>query len=1277
MRWLFIVAFLFALPLQAQVERATWNGKEYYVYPHQDESQSMGNSSFNIFAMLAESKEVLQRDEKNRKVISVTVEPIKKEEQSAFLLKERKFRKTKEFFLLALQAHPELFYHSEPSIREDIIPATEPLPDGDYIQYYRDLPYLDGKIMRYRNDVVAAVFSIKNGQLNGSAQWIAANGKIIKQGQYVNGTRDGVWNTFYYTPKYEENAPEIEEPKEYTLALLEESIAKQQYDTLVEHWEFKLGLREGKYTKIVSGVLLESGHFHDDKESGEWIIKEYQYTEIETKGAYNFKRSKDPVLRKHFTYANPKKVGRSVIIRNEYMPMDYWYNEETEEEFNLELDGVELQFDSFSSFFDLYDPESETEDIELPHEDNTSYEGAEEEFNYYDEMPYFDGEYEDITLNKMIDSLGYQFKYEGVYEEYYENGQLKLRFEVRDGVLVKEDTVFWDNGEAANVINFLPDSNIYEQLFYGYDGKLFQRKTYDAKGNPLGEEDEDDEYGYYDEYDKTVTINGREYRQDLYWNQYIFEEKLKLADSLTEKQVIGEELWIRDSSLATLKTYDPVSRTLSEVRYDISNKPIITFQTAFSDDFSVVTSETNARIANLRYHNYSNGSYIPDNPYKGGGSDSVLPERITYWRAQYDRESDATLYLDEAPFTGSFSIALKQGSYALKTTPNNISFRIPKNESLLADKVITKYYKNPKGKRSPLMDYTFMSNFMPISNGVSYLMPYMDFMQEYSDDYEGENPLASDKQPVDAKITGMYLNGKPEGQWKTIDQYGDVIKEASFVKGEPDGTITTYGTALPLTKKQLKWLNKNQEYLDYLAEEHYDIRSEHPQEKVRYVSETRTFRNGMANGPAVQYNWKGDTTSYEFYKDGSLEGLCFERDQYVYSTRHYEDGLLDGLAQTWITLPDREPILLYDLNFQNGGLQGESKAYHTNGKLAKHGFFLSNQPIDDYEAFDTLGVRYQYVKFLYGQPVEEKIWEENQLSVRYTFDWRDSIPFETWDIAESSSLDRLLVEMDWSNGSEYQPYFGRPSLVDKASIDYTMTKYYPDDKIAREGMISSGKKVGCWNYYNFAGRFLYEVDYKDTIIVVNDSIKFKSKGILTYVDEKGDPLSHSYVIEKFEKYDCSHTDHYEERMLYTFWEKDTNVHHINGYVKNYYDNGVLQNEGWMKDGLPTGVWKMYDNAGNLSHVGEYVMGKRQGRWLSGDLGQVKYLGDICLNPNLPNLEEIMAYQEKLLDISVVYYRMGNVIKTEYYGINMNPNDPPENYYGEEEYFEGDYYDERD
>jgi antitoxin component YwqK of YwqJK toxin-antitoxin module len=230
---------------------------------------------------------------------------------------------------------------------------------------------------------------------------------------------------------------------------------------------------------------------------------------------------------------------------------------------------------------------------------------------------------------------------------------------------------------------------------------------------------------------------------------------------------------------------------------------------------------------------------------------------------------------------------------------------------------------------------------------------------------------------------------------------------------------------------------------------------------------------------------------------------------------------------------------------------------------------------------------------------------------------------------------------------------GRPSLIEKTGISYHMTKYYPNDTIARDGGLSSGKKVGCWKFYSYEGEMLYEVDYFDTVIVLNDSVKFKAKGILTDYNAAGKKLSESYIIEKFEKYDCSHTDHYEIRQLMTIWEAHDSIHRMNGYVKNYYDNGVLQNEGLMKNGLPDGVWKFYDPFGKLNQVGVYVLGKRDGRWLGGDLSKTKYLGDICLNPNMPDLEEQISYREKLLDIVITNYRMGKALNKEFYDVNLN------------------------
>ena len=235
-------------------------------------------------------------------------------------------------------------------------------------------------------------------------------------------------------------------------------------------------------------------------------------------------------------------------------------------------------------------------------------------------------------------------------------------------------------------------------------------------------------------------------------------------------------------------------------------------------------------------------------------------------------------------------------------------------------------------------------------------------------------------------------------------------------------------------------------------------------------------------------------------------------------------------------------------------------------------------------------------------------------------------------------------------------------MVEKDGISYHVTKYYPNDQIARDGAINNGKKTGCWQYYNYDGEFLYEVDYFDTIIQLNDSIRFKSKGILTDFNAKGQKISQSYVIEKFEKYDCSHTDHYEIRQLYTFWQENDTVDRLNGYAKNYYDNGVLQNEGMMKNGLPTGVWKFYDPYGKLNWVGSYVSGKRDGRWLGGDLSKSKYIGDICLDPNLPNLEEEISRREKELEINIINYVLGKSVSYDWDLNEQNPLLEEDTYY---------------
>lgn len=1285
----------------SQTETTVWNGKTYYVYPHQVEIPE----NEYLFMEFAEYHEVLQRDEKNRKVVGKTVEKIE-DEMNGFMYgtgKKSKEQKEGEKFLREiLSKKPDIIYRYEQVFERDVTPALEAIPDGEYIQYYRDLPYLDNNVIRYRNDVVAGIFTVKNNQLNGKGIWFTASGLVMKTGEYSNGSRDGEWhfNTFTPSAKQFEGKKETAEVLEY---IMSNNIIM---DTTIEITHYSNGLKNGAYSRRFNSSVLTSGHYSNNKETGTWDFYEFRY---EQKGEMDYRRTDTIVHTKHYTIAEKPPRGKGVIIRETVVPYELLYGGS-----EMYYDGEEMvssrkndpdtglvlsnptnllssnnEFEDFGSFYTILKNEKESEEgLELPEEELTSYEGEEyeeeypyydeehyEEMAYYDEKGYYEGEVASgqfingkrYSRNQLIDSLGYEFIYEGIYEEYYINGQLKMRFEIRNGQLVKEDTMFWSNGQAANTVHFDPETKQYIQNFFDYNGRLYKTAIFDEKGESLEKEERDPR--------NHVEINGLDYYMD---RGEVMEYHIPKMDSvLTENTLLLANRWILDTVLCSSTYLDPATQTLQTTEYNRLGDAYYTETAQFGENYENVNAHTNFTIGKLRLETTMSGAEFGDmfGFFYPKGQDTLNPQaNALYWQEKFDLTSDAILYNGDQPFTGKFMLNTDASSFKIKNATDAISVSLPglDKQRKLIRKAFNKYLKH--GKRSSILEwYNQNTYYSTINQTVFQMFPSLDrvFGSNYSEyDYEYSmymNGRSKNVAPYDKTIEGQFLNGKPEGFWIVKDQFGNTRTRMNYRNGELDGEIQHFDVEYPLSEDELNRRN------EYIEEYHLYLFDTPPEKKTRFLSATENYKNGLLNGPAVSMNWKGDTLSYNNYRDGLEQGTSYQRNKLFYSVAGYEDGMIDGISQTYLTIPERDSILLFDLNFQNGSLQGESKSYHTNGKLAKRGFFLNGQPIDDYEAYDTLGFKYQYVKFQYGQPVEEKIWEENQLSVRYLFKWEDSIEFNTPDIAGSSSFERLAYDLGIIRNPYSEPYYGRPSLVDKSGIDYSITKYYPNDTVAREGQISKGKKVGHWKYYSYEGKLLYEVNYFDSVLKINDSIRFKSKGILTYPDAKGQPASRSWVVEKVEKYDCSHSDHNEERMLYTFWEADTSVHCINGYVKNYYDNGSIMNEGYVENGLATGVWKMYDSDGNLNQVGTYKIGKRDGRWLKGDLGNVKNMGEICLNPNLENLEEIIAYQEKLLDISVIYYSIGKILKREYYGINMNNGEAPDGY--DDGYYDGEYYGE--
>lgn len=1293
-----------------QLETTTINGKNYYIYPFQE---SVNDQSMYYF-FFAERKEVIQRDEKNQKIVAVTEEKISEEEYPDFMPFDSK--KPSKAMVKSMETDPNYMASVRFSIDKEITPCLEPIPDGDYVVYYRDVPYIKEKVVRYRNNIVAALVHIKNNQLDGEANWYHLDGKLMKHGTYTDGLKTGVWKGYEYETDYE-SAIKLYEGKSKA-EMRELSDVDFPVDTFKIILNYKNGISVGAYERYRGSTLLESGQYQDDKPSGTWktfVFKEIK--KVDEHSVISYEQTKEYFQRSICTYRSDTSRGKSIIIRDMVVPEYLLY--EGSEGFHfydsLAEPDESVYFPDFSSFYKIL---KEEENFELPEEEISIYEenDVNMEEMYFDE--YMNDEWDPenekeiyqvinnkgYTRNELIDSIGYQFLYEGLVENFYPNGQLQYRFEVKNGQLVAETPFYYDNGQIANEITFLADSNQYIERIYDYYGKLFSESYFDSIGNRLQKTEPEEE--------DVTFLNGKKYYLSIGDPTFKHSNLKPLKTGVTEKMLIEEERYKIDTSLASITYFDPIERTLSITRYNLPQKVCHTEETQFSEDYQTLNSNMTFSYKNIVLKGVVSGNYEKSGMrflYPVEKKDSVNPQyKAVMWGQYYDRESDYTLYVNDQPFTGKALYRSNTGGFKLEVKDNTLNYNTPtgKKDAELYKKYVNTYLKT--GKTNDIVEaYTpdfnrqrmitlspslmlgynlnterFDNNNYDLDKKLLQESEEMSYHPEFDNYGERDNKkqqkvnlkaekiMASKfKDSYRVKATGAFKNGKQEGEWKEYDNFGKMVRVGNFINGELDGEYVRYALQQPAPKfsaREKRIISKSR--FEYSLEELLENQELMPKKPTYYLKTHVVFSKGKVQGPVVEYNWLGDTLTFENYKDGLKNGLSYERNELFYSEEHFEDDVRDGFSRTYLIKPSNDSILLYDLNFQNGMLQGQSVAYHTNGKIAKKGFFLNGQPIDDYEAYDTLGFKYQYVKFLYNQPIEEKIWEENQLSVRYEFNWKDSVNFDISDLTESTSIGRLMSEMGYRNEEYAQPYYGRPSVLNKNGIDYTMTKYYPNDTVARHGNISKGKKVGCWTYFSYDGTQLMEVDYFDSIISLKDSIKFKSKGVLTYLDKNGYELSKSYIIEKFEKYDCAHTDHNEERMLYCFWEKDTAQHRINGYVKNYYDNGSIQNEGWVKDGLPTGIWKMYDVDGHLSHVGEYVMGKRNGRWLKGDLGNVKNMSTICLNPNLENLDEILKYQEKLIDISVIYYGMGKELRKEYYGINMNNGEAPEGYEGD--YYEG-------
>jgi antitoxin component YwqK of YwqJK toxin-antitoxin module len=1204
-----------------KVDSVVIDSKQYYVYPFNVKVKHKSKYEYCItrkeyFKAYKNHFEQL----KNKKLDKIEVMMhLYGEEHDYFDYAKRIKHKNKKY-RKGLKKNPLILLTPKYQDGKDLMPCLDKIPDGQYIQYFEDYIYVNekGKVV-VQTKHIAAYFTIKNNALEGEAFWLGLMGDTLKQGTYNNGLKNGEWH-------FIEKSANTYSYKKYDKIF--KKTGHLDVDTTQMIVTFKQGSKNGvSKTWKESNYPIIEGEFTENKPTGTWVFRDkppYFYKEGKEYVKFEREPRDNSVITKTFTYSQDTTATKVPYIRkkmetprNSYLDTIHNFNPRFDKPTNFTY-----------NFHEIAKPKDNQidEDIEsdswVPGYDDEMYYNEEE---YSDELNY-ELNYDNYYLsrdkkNKLVDSLGIRFKYTGIYEETYPNGQLMFRFEIKDGQLIEEDTIYWDNGIPFDVVTYVADSNHYHRMIYDYNGLHFSTEQYDSLGHfeKYIEKKDDKEYIFIDGL-KALVVKNRTF--------FSHDSRDTLDHHLDCDSVVLWKSWgAKDTTTLYNRVYFPHDRTFKIEHFSCKKELIYQKELVFAENFETYTGSSEFNFYNFKLIGHHTALLNENEKEK---IDTIPQRYVQKNEYPFDITDDFTLYQNGIPFSGDVHIEFTKKKFQANTK-KALELSLPARNRI-TKKLARSYKKFKKGKEGKYHDLLGSLDENDFTESMQLYL-FHSLFPEISAFLEREDYRTSN-----LEIVGHMVAGKPDQMWY-LKRNGKTLCSISYSKGELNGEVKYYAIAYPEKKKKDTWGRD-------------DFSMPAPKKKTEYLAYVENYKNGMLDGACVGYNWQGTVLSENHFKNGLQEGISIERNRLAYSESHYANNELDGYVKTYLTLPEKDSIQLFALNFQNGMLQGESKSFHVDGKIAKKGFFLNGLPIDDYEGYDTLGKLYHYVKFEYSFPVEEKIWEENQLSVRYTFDWKDSIEFRPINLTKTESLDRLLYKLGFGREDFEKPYYGRPSLINKRDLKYHMTKYYPNDTIARDGDIKNNKKIGEWKFFDYYGKHLYDINYFDSTIVLEDSLKFRIKGIYTALDSLENPISKSYIIERFEKYDCSHNDHYETRQFITFWQ-DSSYNFKNNYVQHFYDNGVLQSEGNMEDGLPVGVWKFYDPFGKINQVGEYVKGKKNGRWLAGDLSKTKYLGNICLNPNMPDLEEEIKSREKMLDITIISYKMGKSINKEFYDIDWS------------------------
>jgi antitoxin component YwqK of YwqJK toxin-antitoxin module len=448
--------------------------------------------------------------------------------------------------------------------------------------------------------------------------------------------------------------------------------------------------------------------------------------------------------------------------------------------------------------------------------------------------------------------------------------------------------------------------------------------------------------------------------------------------------------------------------------------------------------------------------------------------------------------------------------------------------------------------------------------------------------HEGDSVISSE---------GYMRDGRPDGYWKTFNEQGIMISEGNRKDYELDSTWKFYDDTGKLKME-----------INYLAGKKNGFRKTYRDDEILEEYIVDDVKQGETNW----YYPDGTLKKKVIFIDGLEEGMAMEyaEDGRTITLIKYKSGFI----------VERQKINRYDNNNRKHGLW---KYFHDNGVVRLEGMYkrgLENGYFKEYDYTGNLitttkyvdGVKKEDARELAKLDVRKDYYADGQVKIVATYN-KEGVPEGIRrEYAPDGTIESSYI---FRNGT----LIGEGVVTEKGERDGIWKEYYDDGKLRAEGKYNKDVKTGSWKYYHFNGQLEQEGDYNGEGLpegewrwyyasgdLLREEFYYLGRldGAMIEYDKDGMVLTQGEYIEGLEdgKWiyivgEARIEGSYVDGMRNGPW-KYTHVPRVFGMPE------VLRFEGRFVEDNPHGRHTYYWDNGKRKDAGEYIMGRKEGDWVS-------------------------------------------------------------------------------